>query len=336
LATVFYCLSIGKLSSSFGKTMTILSPSNRNVKKLSALISLGLLFGLPMMASNPAFSRPDRSMDYYDESDRDYRYSRQEKADSKHYPVYGNSDNNNDRYDYSKYRRRTSKNVLEMPRNVERKLLKAIASNDDLDRLQVISSQPRTFNGCLGIYKPDIACTEIAIQGWQAIVSNGKNTWVYHLDRDGSKIAKNTTASGAKQSIDVSFQNSAELASNAIFRSIVSGGLTANKGTVTTYTLTRDGKIIQSVTGPLVRSMPVVLKTLSPQEVRQFEQLLSQQRFPNLNGFNYTNKSVTDLPTTSLESMGARVNYIDPDLKSLPNSLRRVSAVWNRLLDKSM
>ena len=45
------------------------------------------------------------------------------------------------------------------------------------DKLRVTAIKPRTFDGCLGIFKPNQACTKIAIPGWQAVLTDGQRSW---------------------------------------------------------------------------------------------------------------------------------------------------------------
>lgn len=75
----------------------------------------------------------------------------------------------------------------------------AVAAMDSgiaIEQLQIIEATPQTWDGCLGIVKPDQACTEIAILGWQVKVQNGDETLVYHTDMAGTDIRFNESLKG--------------------------------------------------------------------------------------------------------------------------------------------
>jgi hypothetical protein len=73
-------------------------------------------------------------------------------------------------------------------------------------------------------------------------------------------------------------------------------------------------------------------KRLSQQQLQQFEQVLQQQQFPNLNGMRYlTSAALADYPTTVVQAMGSTVAYIDLEQDSLPQSLQTIIRAWNQL-----
>ncbi|NJN30527.1 MAG: hypothetical protein HC824_08930 [Synechococcales cyanobacterium RM1_1_8] len=85
-------------------------------------------------------------------------------------------------------------------------LLKTVAQNvkRPINKLKILELQATTWDGCLGIFAPDRACTMIAIFGFRALITDGNATWVYHLNEDASQIAQNATASGAHGKVLVS------------------------------------------------------------------------------------------------------------------------------------
>ena len=54
------------------------------------------------------------------------------------------------------------------------------------EKLRVAETTPKTWpNGCLGLAKPDEICTQMLVDGWQVVLSDGDRQWVYHTDRTG-------------------------------------------------------------------------------------------------------------------------------------------------------
>jgi len=224
--------------------------------------------------------------------------------------------------------------VVTLPTNVSQRLLQTVARQVRMpvSRLRVAAVKAATWDGCLGIFKPGQACTRIAISGWQAIVTGGDRSWVYHLDETANRMVQNSTASGSRGELVPSFmpeENKPVLEANVVFQSIVSGGL---MGKVTQVTLTNDGVVTQLISAPNIRSRPVVLKRLSQQQLKQFQQMLEAKRFRNLNDLSYlTSAAFADYPTTMLQASGSTVQYIDLETKNLPLALRQVIQAWKKL-----
>jgi hypothetical protein len=227
-----------------------------------------------------------------------------------------------------------------LPPEVSEKLLQAIAEQQQvpLAALHVVESKSATWDGCLGIYEPDRACTMIAIPGYRVIVAGDKVAadqlnWVYHISSDGSRIAQNSTATSRLTPSFATADESpfGELDGNIVFRSIESGGLA---GLVTERILTTDGTLYRQVHNPRERRAiePVIEKQLSAQQVRRFQALLENQRFPNLNQLRYlTDAAFADYPTITVQGLGSSVEYIDLEIDRLPRALRRVIRAWDRL-----
>ena len=221
------------------------------------------------------------------------------------------------------------------------RLLKAVSKqvNQPLTKLQILEVQPATWNGCLGIFEPDRACTEQAIAGFRTIVSDGQATWVYHFSENGDQIAQNAAASGAQRGVKTTFfplnlepPTEPDLSSQIVFESKTSGGLVAS---VRTTALTTDGTLYREQTQPRNGSAPptrTVIRRLSPSEVKAFQNLLQQQHFPSLNNMSYlTEVAVSDYPTTQLQAPGTKAGYIDLEAENLPPDLREIIAGWKKL-----
>jgi len=88
-------------------------------------------------------------------------------------------------------RRSTLENNL--PPSIGEKVINLAASELGMpaEQLQVIRSEPRVWDGCLGVVAHGTPCTEIAIFGWRAVVEGNGETLVYHTDMTGDDIRLN-------------------------------------------------------------------------------------------------------------------------------------------------
>jgi hypothetical protein len=222
-----------------------------------------------------------------------------------------------------------------LPQPVASKLIQQVAreTNTPAEKLRITEVRAKTYDGCLGIYRPAQMCTEIAIKGWQSILTSPDRTYVYHLSQNADQIAQNATASGAKRKINVSFETFgtiASLAANEVFSSSTSGDLT---GKMSRIVLTQDGKITRYQSSPTARFAPVVIKTLSLDRLNAFKKILENRQFPNLNGLSYlTSAAVADYPTTTYQSQSTATQFIDLEKQSLPRSLQQTISSWESLL----
>jgi hypothetical protein len=222
-----------------------------------------------------------------------------------------------------------------LPAAVAQKLVRRVARDNRISvaQLKVTEVRDRVFGGCLGIYRPNQPCTKIGIKGWQAIVRSPRQTWVYHLNSDASRIERNLTASGARGDVRTSFDLmdgfDRQLDASIVFQKTVSGGLA---GLMNKVVLTEDGKVISYSSSPLTRQAPVLLKTLTLAEVKAFKQVLETQRYPNLDGLSYlTDAVLADYPGSMFEAQSGVVQYVDIAPGDLPRSLRNVIRSWDAL-----
>jgi hypothetical protein len=216
-----------------------------------------------------------------------------------------------------------------LPQPVASKLIQQVAreTNTPSGKLRITEVKAKTYDGCLGIYRPSQACTKIAIKGWQSIivpigfanVTSPDLTYIYHLSQNADRIAQNATASGAKPKINVSFGTFGEiapLAATEVFSNSTSGDLT---GRMSRIVLTQDGKITRYQSSPTARFAPVVIKTLSIDRLNAFKKSLADRQFPNLNGLTYlTSAALADYPTTTYQSQSTVTQFIDLEKQSLP------------------
>lgn len=251
-----------------------------------------------------------------------------------------------DKYQTWTYRTDKTGNVIRLenpnrtilPQATAKKLIQWISKDTKLSptNFKITEVKTEEYSGCLGIYEgPNQACTAILIPGWKVIVTSPAQTSVYHLDRNASQIIRNTTASGAKPAIRVSFErfgSISPIASNVIFSSSSSGDLT---GRMSNTVLTEDGKIILYQSSPLARYAPQLIKTLSPDQITTFKKALETQRFPNLNGLTYlTTAALADYPTTTYQAQYTSVQFVDLEKRRLPRSLQRIISTWATLIQK--
>jgi formaldehyde-activating enzyme involved in methanogenesis len=228
-----------------------------------------------------------------------------------------------------------------LPQAVASKLIQQVAKETKIQpaKLRLTEVKAKTYDGCLGIYRPNQACTKIAIQGWQAIFTspvgeayrNDNRTYIYHLSQNADRIVQNDTASGAKRKVKVlfgRFDEIAPLAANEVFSSSISGD-----GRMTRIVLTQDGRITRYQSSPTARFAPVVIKTVSIDRLNAFKKNLENRQFPNFNGLTYlTSAALADYPTTTYQSQSAATQFIDLEKQSLPKSLRESIASWTSLV----
>jgi hypothetical protein len=230
----------------------------------------------------------------------------------------------------------TAPEPVTLDASTRRKLLNQVAKDTRIPvrRLKVQAAIPASFDGCLGLFQPGRACIQIAIEGWRTVVSDGQTSWVYHLNQNGTQIAQNSTASGAKANVFVTYERLAdrnpEFDTNVVFESTISGDL---MGSMTRIVLTQDGKVTSYYSAPNIRTMPKVIRTLTRAQIQQFKTLLDNQRFPNLSRLSYiSSAALADYPTTTYQAGGTIVEFIDLEVPSVPIALRRVIKAWDGLI----
>lgn len=219
-----------------------------------------------------------------------------------------------------------------MPDALRDRILETAAADTGIpvQQLAIAHAAERVWNGCFG-FDEDV-CTQIAIPGWQVIVTDQEGSWVYHTDNTGSEIRLNETASLAESGIIPDFVPSAELPQqmglNVIFRSITSGGFT---GQAYETFLIADGRVMRLTLGPDRNvALPAVINRISPQQVQEFEQLLRQQQFGNLDRLYYpASAGAADYRTVTLTANGHTTQYDDLLQDQLPAALQEVAQTWN-------
>ncbi|MBW4484420.1 MAG: hypothetical protein KME14_17945 [Tildeniella torsiva UHER 1998/13D] len=194
--------------------------------------------------------------------------------------------------------------------------------------LRIAAAETATWDGCMGIYEPDQLCTAIAIAGLRLVITDGDQSWVYHARQDGQGMVQNPTAISRNGLIPdfippVMSEPEAD-PEPYIFRSVESGSL---MGTQFETVLLPDGRLLRKENDKVVSE-----RQLSAGQVAAFEQVLADQRFPNLNRLRYiTDAAFADYPTVQLSAMYYETTYIDLAIDDAPPALQTVVQAWSDL-----
>ncbi len=217
---------------------------------------------------------------------------------------------------------------------VRQRILQGVAI--DLDRpveeLRIATAETATFDGCMGIYVPDQMCTMIAIFGLRVVVTDGDQSWVYHTHQDGQGAVQNPTASGSRNGLIPDFIPQPVVdaepepdPTDHIFRSVESGSLAGYSKEIV---LLADGRLIQKESGRVIAEV-----RLSAEAFATFQQVLEDQRFPNLHGLRYvTDAAFADYPTVRLSAWYLETEYIDLALDDAPTALQAIVQAWGELV----
>jgi outer membrane lipoprotein-sorting protein len=78
-----------------------------------------------------------------------------------------------------------------LPPPVARAVLRDISRQQGIlpSRLKIIEYNRKTWrNGCLELPRPDELCTQVLVPGWQVVVSDGNQKWIYHTNNNGRSL----------------------------------------------------------------------------------------------------------------------------------------------------
>jgi hypothetical protein len=219
-----------------------------------------------------------------------------------------------------------------LPDTVADRILEVAAQESGLSvaELKLVEAQPRLWDGCLGMAPPNGVCTQIAIDGWQAIVTSPTESWVYHSDGTGSDVRFNATASPMTGATGLSFIPAEELfypGNNVVFQMTTKDGLA---GTASKLLLLENGQVVQFVEEQGVETV-TELARLSPRQVQAFDQQLQQYSFSHFNGLYYGSPTA-DTRTITVMGRGGTVRYADTAIDQLPSALQRVIQAWEQLI----
>jgi hypothetical protein len=207
-----------------------------------------------------------------------------------------------------------------------------------LNQIKLVGAQDRTWNGCMGLEKPNTACIEIAISGWQVIMAGPNNRfWVYHVDQSGDRLGLNINASlplrsqiPAPRFIDRVVPASDD---TTIFQSAMTTGEAMAYYAIE---LKSDGDRFVLTRRKIAPTMgkPEVIKRLGKSEVEPFLNLLTNNSFAHFNQISYFNseKVAVDAPVGQLSSYGMATEYTAGDEDKLPPKLQAIVRAWGKLI----
>jgi len=229
-----------------------------------------------------------------------------------------------------------------LPQPIANAVLRDVSRRTGLprSRFEIVEAERRTWpDGCLGLAEPDEFCTQALVPGWRVVVTHGRRAWIYRTGGTAQPIqvrlerAVNPTGTGSVQPTRIPVRELPDpLPDNAVFRVITSGGFA---GRTEQTTLLANGRLLRAqlnANGTAARSRTIA--QLSRQQVRQFQQVLQQQRFACFDRQNYpAPRGAADYITVTLISGTAVVRYADLVEDQLPEALQAVIETWDELSD---
>ncbi|MBE9079237.1 hypothetical protein IQ241_18365 [Romeria aff. gracilis LEGE 07310] len=192
--------------------------------------------------------------------------------------------------------------------------------------LGIIDAEPQTWNGCYGLATADELCTEVAISGWRAVISDGEQYWIYHSDSTGETVRLNATASGGT-AVPTFISRGAPQALGD--ETSVQSTLRHDTGVIETAMLEADGRLFQIRS----RDGEVLDRTITPVGQSRAEaiwQRLEQANFAHFDGIRYQ-PSDADAPTVRLMARSGIVEYPAASTDGLPADLQAVIQQWRAL-----
>ena len=225
-----------------------------------------------------------------------------------------------------------------LPESVKNAVLSAASQRLQLptSELTIIQAQAQTWSdGCFNLGGANELCLQALVEGWRVTVGAGDKTLVYHTNQNSlvkfnpaaSQVAGNTGNLNPVAIPDAELPP--PLDQGMVFREISSGGLL---GRTYETVLLNDGRLMRVRIGDANDSERSVW-SISPQQVRQFQQLLKLSKFRNL---SYPAPAgAADYITYTLTSRYGTVQYNDISQSNLPHNLRRVVKTWNRIVNSA-
>jgi hypothetical protein len=231
----------------------------------------------------------------------------------------------------------TARNI---PAQTIRKIKLNIQKRDKvaLSKIKLVGAQARTWDGCMGLAKPDTLCIQIAIEGWQVIMSGPDNRfWVYHVDQNGQRLGFNALASlrtksqiPAPRFVDRVIPPSED---NVLFQSALVMGETP---VYTAIELRANGDNYLLTSRQIAPKMGKarVIKRLTAKQVQPFLDLLSKNSFSHFDRISYfnANQVAVDAPLWQLYGYGNTTEYTGGDEDKLPPKLGAIVRAWDDLV----
>jgi hypothetical protein len=207
------------------------------------------------------------------------------------------------------------------------------------NQIKLAGAQARTWNGCMGLAKPNTLCIEIAIFGWQVMMSGPNNRfWVYHVDQNGDRMGLNTLASLPNRSqLPVPrFVNRVIPPSedNVLFQSAMVMGEALSYNAIELRAEGDRGFLLTRRQLSPKMGKPQVIKRLTKQQVQPFLDLLNNNSFSHFDRISYFNANAVavDAPLYQLYGYGATTEYTAGDERKLPPKLSAIVRTWQNLI----
>ena len=200
------------------------------------------------------------------------------------------------------------------------------------ESLGIIDADPQTWNGCYGLADPNQLCTEIAILGWRAVISDGVQYWIYHTDNSGDTIRLNETASspGAVPRF-IPMVNPRMLGDETVFQSTISH----ESGEQETLMLENDERLIyiQERGGEVMNRET---EAVSQSQIQALLRQLEQSNFSHFDGIRYQPAvpDDADTPRVKLSTRYGTVEYIESSVEALPTELQAVIQEWSNVVEQ--
>ncbi|MGP1384555.1 MAG: hypothetical protein ACTS2F_13410 [Thainema sp.] len=223
----------------------------------------------------------------------------------------------------------------QLPEMVETRVLEAAAAEtgQPASQFTITDFTSRTWDGCMGVASPMTACTMIAISGWQVVITDQTQTWIYHTNFDGTDIRLNDIVGVEQADVTIQIMPDASLPQpieEEIFRVSMSGGFA---GMDTATVLLANGRVIQYAAGPNQPETRTVLTQVSPAAIAQFQDIVASHQLNRFHRLNYQpTHSVADTFTVTVSTaMGGVTQYDDSIAGQLPDDLQAIMQAWQNL-----
>ncbi len=231
----------------------------------------------------------------------------------------------------------TARNI---PAQTIRKIKLNIQKRDKvaLSKIKLVGAQARTWDGCLGLAQPNTLCIQIAISGWQVIMSGPDNRfWVYHVDQNGDRLGFNARASlPTKSQIPVPrFVDRVipPAADNVLFQSAMITGYVPSYNAIELKANGENYLLTSRQIAPKMGKARVI-KRLTAKQVQPFLNLLNKNSFSHFDHLSYFNgdRIAADAPAFQLSGYGATMEYTGGDQDQLPPKLGAIVRAWEDLV----
>lgn len=213
------------------------------------------------------------------------------------------------------------------------------------DQISVVQVQPKVWSdGCLGLGGLRVDCAERLTPGWEITLTNANapypQQWVYRSNQRGSLILWD--AAGSRM-IGTLVQRPQRLSPEDLppplpegvsFRVIRHSDGSGNRPPSTTL-LYNDGRIVQQTTNARGEILSRTLRTVTRDQVRQFNQLVSDRRFDRFNGFDFVPTSLEQpVPIHLVSTPTATVRFAEANEYRLASDLVAVLRAWELFVAK--